>query len=214
MTDQLEVHASAQELYLQALQIHGDESEAQEAAGIDYRTMRGWAAADPSFRADRSFAMEVARQRLRRRVTARILDVVLEGDPQIQTHNGRVVLELERHPNGQVILDPQVDAQGAPMLDDNGAPVRLVPRLKLDPLTGEPIPVVMRRYDRQTTMRVAESLEILQPQEEGTGADVGKDVVLIDDSGKRISLVEALRARFEAAKRVVVVQEDSDAAAD
>jgi len=203
MTDRLTDHATAQEAFLAALQETGDRQAAADQVGLSARTLRDWMSRDPELRADVAFVLEQHRARFRRKLIERLADVALNGFQETQTHNGRVVHELDRHPDGQPILDPMRDASGDPVLDAEGQPVKLVPRLKIDEVTREPIPVVVRRYCKATTLRVAEQLQVLEA-EGGERADGGKDVVLVDDSGKRISLSDALRARFEATRPRIV----------
>ena len=187
----------ARERFLVALAELGDRSAASRASGVPLRTIRRWAADDAEFRERVADALRDSRAGLASQVNARILDVVLHGAPEIQTFKGQIQYELERHPDGQPILDPQLDEHGEPLVDDKGQVREWVPRLRLD-AAGEPIPVVVRRYAEKTTLRLAESLEVLQPTEEVAGGETGKDVALVDDSGRRLSLVEALRARFSA----------------
>lgn len=146
-------------------------------------------------------------------VRARLISVVVDGYPEIQTHQGRVVYRQARDEQGQVIYDPIVDSAGQPVMHVTAAG-RAVPatrpRLLLDEF-GQPIPETVQRFAERTTLEVAKAMGLLDRKADEDEQDGAEVVMLLDSEGQELSFSELLRRSVEARNEVMLLEEGDDA---
>jgi len=185
-------------IYCTSLEAHGDRSRAAEAAGLTPAQVRYRLSRDGAWAAQVADAWHNYRSGLAARVSARVLAVALDGVAETLTYRGRITYEVARHSDGQPIMDPARDADGQPiMAGGSRAPgPQYVERLALD-ASGQPIPVIVRRYPEATTLRLAEALGVLAPADSGASAP-DPHMVLLDAAGRRCSIADLLQARYTA----------------